>query len=39
MGGEDKLLTPLGSADEAPLIVWSLRAFEQARGVKSAMWW
>jgi len=31
MGGEDKLLTPLG---EAPLIVWSLRAFEQAPEIR-----
>ena len=31
MGGEDKLLTPLG---DAPLIAWSLRAFEQAPDIR-----
>ena len=31
MGGEDKLLAPLS---DAPLIVWSLRAFEQAPEIR-----
>ena len=31
MGGQDKLLAPLG---DAPLIVWSLRAFEQAPEIR-----
>lgn len=34
MGGQDKLLTPLG---DAPLIVWSLRAFEQAPEIRQVL--
>ncbi len=34
MGGEDKLLATLG---DAPLIVWSLRAFEQAPEIRDVV--
>ena len=34
MGGQDKLLAPL---DDAPLIVWSLRAFESAPEIRDVV--
>ena len=34
MGGEDKLLAPLA---DAPLIVWSLRAFEQTPEIRQVV--
>ena len=34
MGGQDKLLAPLG---DAPLIVWSLRAFESAPEIRDVV--